>query len=401
MPSVYVGPSSKEYGDLTTARWSNTSILHPGCVATPKSAQDVSKLVQILNHGNCQFAVKSGGHNANPGANSINNGVSIDLHYLNSTSLSKDRSYVTLGSGITWGESYAVFEKENIGFTGGICQDVGVGGLAVGGGQSLFQASKGWVVDNILNYEVVLASGQIVNVNQKHMPDLFKALKGGSTNLGIVTKIDLAAFEFDQVWGGQLLLNLQGDEASRSDMIGNLTKNFVDWVAYNKEDLDSGVQVVSTYLAGGAVQIVDLALSNTANIERPKALQPFLSMPNQVGDTTRHTKISDISRETGDAVPRGYRYVLPQPSLSSLRLTNSRGRYVTATVTIDNDLDTLREIWEAGDAVYDAIPGKEKIQWLVSLVPQPTVQQSYSAKSGGNLLGLENAKDDQIGKSLH
>lgn len=75
-------------------------------------------------------------------------------------------------------------------------------------------------------------------------------------------------------------------------------------------------------------------------------------------------------------------------------------RYVTASVTIGNDLKTLREIWNAGDAVYNAIPAKDKIQWLVSLVPQPTIQQSYSKKRGGNILGLDSVDEDQIGKSL-
>lgn len=66
-------------------------------------------------------------------------------------------------------------------------------------------------------------------------------------------------------------------------------------------------------------------------------------------------------------------------------------------MTIGNHLQTLREIWDAGDAVYNAIPAKDKIQWLVSLVPQPTIQQSYSEKRGGNLLGLDAVNEDQIG----
>lgn len=276
-------------------------------MATPKSAQDVSKLVNVLTQNECKFAVKSGGHNANPGANSINDGVSIDLHYMNSTYLSPDRSFVILGSGLTWGGAYNVFEKQNIGFTGGICPDVGVGGLAVGGGQSLYQASKGWVVDNILDYELVLASGEVVHANETVRPDLFKALKGGSTNLGIVTGIKLEAFELGQIWGGQLLVNLKGPASDRDDMIKNLTKNFVDFVGNNKNDVDSGVQIVTSYLSGGAVQIVDLELTNTANIEKPAAVNAFLGMPNQIEDTTRHTSLADISRETGEAVPKGHR----------------------------------------------------------------------------------------------
>ncbi|KAK5994162.1 FAD-dependent monooxygenase prx3 [Cladobotryum mycophilum] len=158
---------------------SNTSILKPGCVVAPKSTTDVLKIVKVLVKYLYQFAVKSGGHNANPSANSINRGVSIDLGGLNAASLARDHS--------------------NISFTGGICENVGIGGVSLGGGQNLFQAQRGWVIDNILNYKVVLASGQVVNANSKSYTDLFKALKGGNTNFSIITNIKLAAFDFQGI----------------------------------------------------------------------------------------------------------------------------------------------------------------------------------------------------------
>lgn len=75
-------------------------------------------------------------------------------------------------------------------------------------------------------------------------------------------------------------------------------------------------------------------------------------------------------------------------------------RYVTASITIDNDLDTLREVWAASDAVYNGLSVKDKVDWTVSFVPQPTVQQSFAKKSGGNSLGLDSVKNDQIGITL-
>ncbi|KAK5994161.1 FAD-dependent monooxygenase sdcF [Cladobotryum mycophilum] len=71
---------------------------------------------------------------------------------------------------------------------------------------------------------------------------------------------------------------------------------------------------------------------------------------------------------------------------------------VTASITITNDFKTLREIWDTTNAVYNAIPHKDKIDWLVSFIPQPKIQQSFSKANGyeGNSLGLTNIKDDQI-----
>lgn len=340
----------------------------------------MSIVVQVLVGQQCQFSVKSGGHNPNPGFNNIDEGVSIDLGSLNSTRLSKDRSYVSLGTGLSWGHAYAAFAKDKIAFTGGICEDVGVGGLAVGGGQSLFQAGMGWVVDNIINYEVVLASGEIVNANQKNNSDLYKALKGGSTNFGIVTKIDLAAFDLDGLWGGQLLVALEGPQANRETMVETITSNIVDFVANNHKDVDSGAQLVATYLRNGT-QVANLALSNTANVPNPPALDAFFKLPNQIRDTNRHTSLVELAHETSIAIPRGF-------------------RYVTASVTIYNDKDTLLDFWKATDAVYNDLKVKDQVDWLISVVPQPRIQEGYSAARGGNVLGLEDLEGDQMGKIL-
>ena len=41
---------------------------------------------------------------------------------------------------------------------------------------------------------MVLANGQITNVNQQSTPDLYFALRGGGNNFGIVTRFDLETF---------------------------------------------------------------------------------------------------------------------------------------------------------------------------------------------------------------
>ena len=41
---------------------------------------------------------------------------------------------------------------------------------------------------------MVLANGQIANVNQQSNPDLYFALRGGGNNFGIVTRFDLETF---------------------------------------------------------------------------------------------------------------------------------------------------------------------------------------------------------------
>lgn len=50
----------------------------------------------------------------------------------------------------------------------------------------------------------MLADGQIVEANAESNPDLWYALKGGSNNFGIVTRIDLKTFPQGKFWGGMI-----------------------------------------------------------------------------------------------------------------------------------------------------------------------------------------------------
>ncbi|RDA83941.1 hypothetical protein CP532_3632 [Ophiocordyceps camponoti-leonardi (nom. inval.)] len=377
VPSLYQDPSTASYEQLINARWSNNSILHPSCVVTPKSADDVSRTIRLLTTYRCNFSVKGGGHNANPGANSIDNGVSVDLGSLNSAYLASDRSYVSLGAGITFGQAYDLFNHSNVGFVGGLHDGISAGGLSLGGGTSLFQASKGWAVDNVLNYEVVLSCGTIVNANQKNNPDLFKALKGGNTNFGIVTRVDLKTFEFKKLWDAEVVVSLKGPQVGRSEMLDKISRTMVDFVANNEKDVATSIHVAVTFVAATQEELAILAITNSDDVEDPAIGRPARAVPNQRANVARHGKVADYVHAISGFQRKG-------------------SRQVTATLTISNDYDTLREIWDASDKVYNELSQKVGVQWIVQIFPQPKIQQSYSMKHGGNSLGLADVQDDQL-----
>lgn len=75
------------YAQRTESYWSLTSQLEPDCYVQPKSTQEVSAALQVIvEHTDCDFAVRSGGHSANAGANNIDGGVTIDLGEQNTVS---------------------------------------------------------------------------------------------------------------------------------------------------------------------------------------------------------------------------------------------------------------------------------------------------------------------------
>ena len=100
--------------------------------------------------------MKAGGHAAFRGASNIEGGVTIDLANLNQITLSADKSQVSLGPGNRWLDVYTKLERHGLSVVGGRIEDIGVGGLTLGGGISYFSARYGFASDNVLAFQVCL-----------------------------------------------------------------------------------------------------------------------------------------------------------------------------------------------------------------------------------------------------
>lgn len=176
--------------------------MHPACIISPTSSVDVSKAVKTLTRLDCDFAIRSGGHSTWAGNANIASGVSLDLQGLDTIDVSTRRSIVSVGPGARWGEVYAELVKHDLIVAGGRVGTVGVGGLTLGGGISSFGPRYGWTCDSVVNVEVVLADGAVVDASETQHADLLHALRGGSNNFGVVTRIDFRAHQQGDIWGG-------------------------------------------------------------------------------------------------------------------------------------------------------------------------------------------------------
>lgn len=202
------------YTGTAASYWSaQEQAVTPNCVVEPTTTKDVSVAVFVLSSlstrtqfsDECKFAFKSGGHTPQRGAANQPAGVTIDLGALKQITVSADRKKTSFGPGNRWGDIYPVLDAQDLAIPGGRVAQVGTGGLITGGGVSFFSGRVGFVCDNIINYELVLPYGKVVNVNSSSLPDLFKALKGGSNNFGVVTRFEIKSFDSGPFWGGQVL----------------------------------------------------------------------------------------------------------------------------------------------------------------------------------------------------
>lgn len=70
------------------------------------------------------------------------------------------------------------------------------------GGMSLYSTRYGFACDSVLDFEVVLASGDVVHANTEENADLFVSLKGGLNNFGVVTSFSMKTVPESEIWGG-------------------------------------------------------------------------------------------------------------------------------------------------------------------------------------------------------
>ncbi|KAI1775594.1 FAD-binding domain-containing protein [Hypoxylon cercidicola] len=184
------------YVDFEDENYSAACRLPAACIVNPKNAQEVSTVVKLLSQSETKFSIRSGGHNYIPGFASIDEkGVLISLSALNSTELSGDKSTAKIGPGNRWQDVYEALVPEGLIVVGGRVGPVGVGGLMLGGGLSYFATDRGLAFDNVKSYEVVLADGTIVTATADNTySDLYKGLRGGAANFGIVTSYELYTY---------------------------------------------------------------------------------------------------------------------------------------------------------------------------------------------------------------
>ena len=156
----------------------------------------------------------------------------------------------------------------------------------------------------MISYEVVLASGKVVNVNGNNYPDLFFALKGGSNNFGVVTRFDLKTFPQGKLWGG-VIVNPMTTLQSQLEAFHALS------VA---PDYDVHSAVVSNFHYFPAMDVMYAVnfLEYTKAEEHPASLKPFTDIEPVFQSSMRISNLSDFTIEQAIYAPKGQRYVLPQ-----------------------------------------------------------------------------------------
>ncbi|KAF4838618.1 Bifunctional solanapyrone synthase [Colletotrichum tropicale] len=172
------------------------------CRVEPSTPEDVAKALSIVITNTCPFAIKGGGHSREVNDSNAPSGVTIDTVRMRKVVPDEDdKTVVTLGAGHNLGSTLTALFSLNLSFPAGRVSSIGLGGFLLGGGQGDLGGKLGFAMDNVLEYEIVLANGTITTACPTTNPDLYWALRGGGgNNFGIVTAFTLRAVPETPIW---------------------------------------------------------------------------------------------------------------------------------------------------------------------------------------------------------
>jgi FAD/FMN-containing dehydrogenase len=173
----------------------------PALIARCAGPADVALVLRSARDHELALAVRGGSHNG-AGLGTCDGGVVIDLSLLKDIAVDPDARVVRVGGGCTWGEVDHATGQHGLATPSGIISTTGVGGLTLGGGLGHLTRTFGLTIDNLLEAEMVLASGETVRTSATEHPELFWAIRGGGGNFGVVTSFTFRLHEVGTVFGG-------------------------------------------------------------------------------------------------------------------------------------------------------------------------------------------------------
>lgn len=255
----------------------------PGLIIRCSGVADVIDGVNLAREHGLLLAVRAGGHHVG-GHGTVSGGLLLDLRDMHGVWVDTATKAVRVQGGATWGQVDRETQQFGLAVPGGVVSTTGVAGLTLGGGIGWLHRKWGLSCDNLISAQVVLASGELVDVSETENPDLFWGIRGGGGNFGVVTDFTFRAHNFGpdialtavfhEAAAGEELLPRWRDLALQAG--DEVTTRAMYWSMPDSDALPPPVQGKDVFIIG-AVYAGDPA-------KGAKALEPFDKLGTPLAD---------------------------------------------------------------------------------------------------------------------
>ncbi|MFI5882688.1 FAD-binding oxidoreductase [Streptomyces sp. NPDC051554] len=182
------------------AGFNSRSQQRPCLVVAAAGAADVRVAVAFAAARDLPVGVMATGHQPFPAADGF---LLVTTGAMRTVEIDAERGVARVGAGALWSDVVEPAQAEGLAPLNGSSPLVGVVGFTLGGGLSPFLGrSYGWAADHVVTLEVVTPDGELRRVSAELEPELFWGLRGGRSNFGIVTELEIRLFPVTSFYGG-------------------------------------------------------------------------------------------------------------------------------------------------------------------------------------------------------
>ncbi len=205
-------PHDSEY-DGRRRVWNGAVDRRPAMIACATQTSDVVAAVRFAVRHDLLVAVRGGGHSI-PGHSVCDGGLLIDLSEMKAIDVDPVARRADVQPGVLLSEYDRATQVHGLASPGGEISHTGVAGLTLGGGVGWLSRVHGLACDNLVEAELVTATGEVLTVSESTDPELLWGLRGGGGNFGIVTRFTFALHPVPPLLAGGVMVPIeQGREA--------------------------------------------------------------------------------------------------------------------------------------------------------------------------------------------
>ncbi|MFD0056912.1 FAD-binding oxidoreductase [Streptomyces sp. NPDC127168] len=260
-----ITPDDTRYGEY---RSTYTTVGSPAVVAVPVTTSDVATALLMARERGLPLAVRSGGHGL-AGSGTNHGGLVIDLRRLNKvTVLDRRKRLVRVEAGARWAQVAEALSPHGLAISSGDHGNVGVGGLATGGGVGWLVRYFGLTVDRVRAVDVVLTDGSVVRADAFNEPDLLWVMRGAGAGAGVAVAFEFEAIELRNVGYAQLI--------ARVDPAGQVLQRLDAALKDAPRELTTALMLSSQGSVTSAFITAVVATDNEQVIRR--AIEPLLGI---------------------------------------------------------------------------------------------------------------------------
>lgn len=333
--------------------WNGMVDKRPAIIVKCRGTDDVIAAVNYAREAGLKATVRGGGHHVAGGA--LNDGgLVIDLSEMRDVSFDAATKTVRAQGGAQLGDLDGATLPHGRSVPTGVFTETGVAGLTLSGGYGYQSRLHGLTCDSLIGAEVVTADGQLIQAGADENADLFWALRGGGTNLGVVTTFEyqthpmppelyvlFVTYPFSE--GHQVIRALRDYAASAPNEVGILAViwTFPEAETFPREIWNQQfVGILATYFGSPE--------------EGERILKPLSTLGTVLFDGSEVQPFAQLQTFFDEDYPKGMRYYWRSTYLQGLSddaiaaLVDLGGRRASPLTSLD--------IWVLGGAIGDLGP---------------------------------------------